>query len=219
MSATELQQLAEAIGRQGVDFPWYAYIGAIAVALSSAFFVNYLMNKAAIRASNENFNTLNEQLKKNTRDTEEIKAALSGSAWLTQQQWGFREKYYVALLTQLNRLNVSLIDQSEFYLEPGSEHDVSIVNNPRFEELSRVERVALQEIREIMGPASLFLADAAIRSLEELIKKQWHIAYDSHPEEYLTKTLPLVEEAMNQVRAEAKKELAHWQAAGPPNSN
>ncbi len=210
MSPAEFQQLVEAVGRQGINFPWYAYFGAIAIALTSAYLVNYLMTSATNRANTEHFNKLNEQLKKNTRDTEEIKAALSGSAWLTQQQWAFREKYYVELLSHLNKLSLTLVDRSEYYLQPGTEQDMTIPEKPRFIALAKNGAHALNELRELMGPASIFLSDSAIQSLQNLVRDHWHVEFDSHPEEYVTKTLELVSKAIAEVLAEAKKQLSQW---------
>jgi hypothetical protein len=46
----------------------------------------------------------------------------SGKRWQSQQQWAIKEKRYTDLLTQLMQAQMSLQRQSEYYDEPGSEH-------------------------------------------------------------------------------------------------
>jgi hypothetical protein len=210
MTPSEIQQLAETISAKGIDFPWYVYLLGVVFPAITVYFAGYLSTKAALRANNENFEFINEQLKKTTRDTEEIKVALSGSSWLSQQQWALREKYYGELLTQLHKLYLTLLDRSEFYIQPGSEHDMSIPENPRFVELDKRGNRALEAIRELMGPASIYLSDTTISALEKLVSDHWSVAFDSHPEEYVSKTLELVTKAKADVLAQAKKQLAHW---------
>jgi hypothetical protein len=210
MTPSDIQLLAEAISAKGISFPWYAYISSIVVAAISLYLANYLTTKASLRATNENFENLNEQVKKTTQDTEAIKITLSGSSWLSQQQWALREKYYVELLTQLNKLYLTLLDRSEYYLEPKSEHDMTIAEKPRFVALAKRGADALNEIRQLMGPASIFLSDSAIQSLQNLVRDHWNVAFDSHPDEYVTRTLELVSKANAEVLAEAKKQLSKW---------
>jgi len=209
MTPSDIQQLAEAISANGINFPWYAYFLSAVFAAIAVYFANYLTTTASLRTTNENFESVNEQLKKTTRDTEEIKVALSGSSWLSQQQWALREKYYGELLTQLHKLYLTLVDRSEFYIQPGSEHDMTIAQDPRFIELDKRGNSALEAIRELMGPASIFLSDTTISALDKLVSDHWSVAFDSHPEEYVTKTLELVTKAKAAVLAQARKQLAH----------
>ncbi|GAB4087406.1 hypothetical protein GCM10028785_00750 [Hydrogenophaga soli] len=168
----------------------------------------YIKRKAEDRATQENFDKLREQLRKTTQDTEEIKVTLSRKNWLTQQQWAIREQHYMSLLAHLTKLKLSLQDRDSYYMEPGSEHDESLSDGAHFQKLTRVGHESYQAIRELIGPASVFLSGKAIESLEKLVHDHWSVAeYSVCTAEYLSDALKLVEAAQAAVLEEARNEL------------
>ena len=134
---------------------------------------------------------------------------LSRKSWLRQRQWTSREKYYLDLVTYLTRAELSLQAQSEYHEgPPGSEYgDHS--DNETFRQLGRAASEALHSVKELTGPAEVFLSQGAMGALHELLREEWHAnAAAVHPSEYIQKTLTLVRSARAAVIEAAKAELA-----------
>lgn len=181
---------------------------AFALVMSGAYFGSYIKRKAEDHATQENFDKLREQLGKTTRDTEEIKTTLARKNWLTQQQWAIREQHYMSLLANLMKLKLSLQDRSSYYVQPGSEHDENCSKGENFQALSQVGHKSYQAIRELIGPASVFLSIKAIESLEQLVRDHWDVAeFSQCTAEYVSAALTLVESAQSAVLAEARVNL------------
>jgi hypothetical protein len=131
----------------------------------------------------------------------------SGKRWQSQQQWAIREKRYTDLLTQLTQAQMSL-QLSEYYEEPGSEHQ-DYRKDERFTELGRTASDALHAVEALAGHARLFLSQAAIDVLDMLIREGWHAALGAlHPGEYIDKALLLVRTAQAPVLAATKADLS-----------
>lgn len=208
MSPEEVRAVVEETIRDGLQFPWWSYILAFLLSMAGAYVGSYIKRKAEDRATQENFDKLREQLRKTTQDTEEIKITLSRKSWLTQQQWAIREQHYMSLLTHLTKLKLSLQDRDSYYMEPGSEHDRSRSEGKHFQELSRVGHESYQAIRELIGPASVFLSGKAIGSLEQLVSDHWSVTeFSACAAEYVSEALKLIEAAQLAVLEEARNEL------------
>ncbi len=213
MTPEEIRATVEGAIREGIGFPWWSYLLAILFSMAGAYAGAYIKRKAEDRATQENFDRLREQLRKTTQDTEEIKTALSRKNWLTQQQWSIREQHYISLLTHLTKLKLSLQDRDSYFMEPGSEHDQSRSECEHFQELARVGHESYQVIRELIGPASVFLSARAIESLEQLVRDHWSVAeFSACTAEYVSEALKLVEVAHSAVLAEARNELTRSQS-------
>jgi hypothetical protein len=207
MSPEEVRTLVEASIHQ-VGFPWWSYALALLLSMAGAYVGAYIKRKAEDRANQENFDRLREQLRRTTQDTEEIKTSLTRKSWLTQQQWAIREQHYMRLLSHLMKLKLSLQDRKSYYMEPGSEHDENLSAGEHFQNLAAVGHESYQAIRELMGPASVFLSSTAIESLEQLVRDHWGIAeFSMCTAEYVAEALKLVEVAQSVVLAEARNEL------------
>lgn len=212
MPPEELRSMIVDAIRDGAASPWWIYALAILLSTAGAYFGSYIRQKGETRANNENFDDLREQLRKTTHDTEFIKNSLSGRTWLTQQQWEIRETHYVGLLTHLTKLKLSLQDRYAKYSSPGSEYDQEISETPHFQRLERIGSEAYQAIRELIGPASIFLSAKAIDALEALVREHWDVAEHSIcTADYVATALKLVRVAQEAVLVEARKDLAHWQ--------
>jgi hypothetical protein len=210
VSPEELRTFVEAAVRNALTLPWWSYAAAFGFSLIGAYMGAYIRRKAEQRATQENFENIRNQLRKTTQDTEEIKTALLRRNWLTQQQWSIRERHYMSLLQHLGRLKMSLSDRSSYFIEPGSEHNEKLTENEYFQSLSRAGHESYQAIRELIGPASVFLSSKAIASLEQLVHGHWHAAeFSICTAEYVSGSLTLVDCAYQAVLAEAKNELAH----------
>ncbi len=137
---------------------------------------------------------------------------LSGRNWLSQQQWNIREQRYSELLSHLTRLHLSLQDRNDYFMEPGSAYDESCTEGEHFKELARRGYESYQAIRELIGPASVFLSANAIDALENLVREHWDVAeFSICTAEYITSALNLVNAAHSAVLTEARSELARTQ--------
>ena len=132
----------------------------------------------------------------------------SGRNWLQQQQWSNREKYYTDLLANLTRLRISLEHRSEYFERPGSEYD-KVENEDWFKTNAETGGTAFRAIRELTGPARVFLSGKVIDALEELIREQWNAAEHSVcTAEYVTSLLTIVQTAEAEVLKEARHAVA-----------
>ena len=139
---------------------------------------------------------------------------IQGRHWLRQQAWSNREHYYMDLLAYLSKLKSSLEDRSEYYAQPGSEHDTTITEGVHFRELSNAGAEAIRRLREQVGPASVFLSAGAVQALETLIHEHWNVAEDAIcTADYVGSALKVVNTAYLAVLTEAKEELANTRDA------
>ncbi len=173
-----------------------------------AFGGAYLKTKGQHLATQENFDNIRDQLRKTTLDAEEIKLTLASKGWLNQQHWNIQEQHYVNLLTHLTRFKLSLQDRNDYYDEPGSQFDETRAHSEHFQQLAKIGSDSYQAIRELIGPASIFLSSESMEALNELTHSHWGVAeYSACTADYVSKTLTLVEKAQSTIVAQAKKEL------------
>ena len=145
-----------------------------------------------------------------TAVTENIRTKLSSRNWINQQHWGFREKYYMGLLEHLTILRMTLEDRNNYYLQPGSERDDSHTDTEHFRELTHRGSESYRTVRELIGPASVFLSDKSRSALQELMAAYWNLGeFSSCRAEYLDSALKLVEVAYSAVLEEAKNDLGN----------
>lgn len=143
-----------------------------------------------------------------------IQLRKSHSWWLRQQQWSIREKHYTELLSHLTKYRLSLEDRADYFMEPGSEHNQSLTEGEHFKELALRGYESYQAIRDLIGPASVFLSENAIDALKELVREHWNVArFSSCPADGITSALKLVDAAQTAVLTEARSELARTQIA------
>ena len=145
-----------------------------------------------------------------TAVTENIRTKLLSRNWINQQHWSFREKYYMGILEHLTILRNTLLDRSNYYRHPGSEHNNNHTDTEHFRELTLRGSESYRTVRELVGPASVFLSDKSRSALQELMSEHWHVAeFSSCKAEYLDSTLKLVDVAYSAVLEEAKNDLGN----------
>ncbi|MDD4929502.1 MAG: hypothetical protein PHP85_09520 [Gallionella sp.] len=182
--------------------------GGVVVLVFKSFISSYMSEKARNLATREDFDHLLEQLRKSTRETESIRNELSSSHWLRQQNWSRREQFYLDLLSELTRLHISLTDRNNYYMEPGSEYNSSIPEQPHYQKLTGQGHAAYQKIQELVGPAAVFLSERSLNILRKLIGDYWEAAeFSSHHAEFLGSAVQNVDYAYVEILAEAKAEL------------
>jgi hypothetical protein len=138
----------------------------------------------------------------------------AGKRWLIQQQWESREKHYVALLDQLRRAELALRQQDDYYIEPGSEHR-DHRGNAHFNQLEVTASKALPSVKELTGPAILFISDDVASALSELETEEWTASmYSSFPGEYVDMVLPKVKAARDAIKASGRIQLSMHRRPG-----
>jgi hypothetical protein len=216
MSPSELQSIV-----QGTSKLWLSYVLIPLLSGGAAYFGAYLKRKGDDRAAREQFNTILSQLRQTTEATESIKVSLSSRTWLLQQQWGIREQHYAELLTQLTKFRMALHDQDEYFVEPYHPHDEkwmqSVRDNSKFQMLGQRASEANQALRELVGPASIFLSDKTIVLLTQMQSDHYGIANFSamHLGEYVAETRKVIDAVYEAVLVEARTELAHHRSVAP----
>lgn len=187
---------------------WLRLACIVIAAAIGAYFGAYLRKKGEKRAEHEEFEAIREQLAKTTRDSEEIKAALTDRTWLSQQKWAIRERHYVDLLSQLTILRLSLSDREDYFAQPGSEHNATIDDTEHFKKLRALGDAAYERLRVSVGSAAIFLSDDALKLLQCLERDYWNATESSIcTADYTTQARQLVEKAQAAVLGEARREL------------
>jgi hypothetical protein len=178
------------------------FVLMILMAGFGAFVGAYLREKGKHLATREDLEPI-------IRGQETIKQQLAHSTFVEGRRWELKREITWELLSQLAKAQISLREQSTYYMEPGSEHSDNS-EDPRFAYLSKTVSAALQAVQELAGPAQLFLSREAIDALQKLALEEWHAGYSAGPDrlEYIDNTLPLIEQAQATVLAVAKAELA-----------
>jgi hypothetical protein len=173
-----------------------------------AYFGAYLKRKGEDRAAQEGFDDLRKQVAKTTEETEKIKVLLTGKAWRSQRRWDARERFYTSLLTQLHHFNIALLDLSDYFVRPGSEHAPDSKQDAQFHSLLSRSFESCQEVRRLMGPASLYLSEGTILALTDLTRQYWHLAnFSSCTAEYVEGAAAIGSTAYRHVLAEALAQL------------
>jgi hypothetical protein len=209
MSPEEVRKIAESVGFQWDRVPPLFYVVAFGLSVLGALLGSYAKGKGEHLATKEDFEDLLNQVRKTTQATEQIKTALSSRAWFSQQQWVIREKHYSDLLQHLWLLRNATRDQDMYFQEPGSEHNEDYISKqPHFRALAVAGNESYHKIRELMGPAAIFLSEKTMGALERLVRG--HEAAAEHAmctAEYVSQASDLVKVAYAAVLAEAKNEL------------
>jgi hypothetical protein len=218
MTPIELQNVLIAAMQQGMSFPWWAIVLAIAGSAAGGYFGSYLKKRGENHATRDDFADIREQLRITTRDTETIRQYLTSETWRSQQQWSARERFYSNLLTQLQNSLLALSELKDYYMEPGSEHTPDSQQGEYFPKLLTIAHESHREVQKLLGPAALYLSSSTVHALKDLSSKYWNVAnFSSCTAEYADESHALVETAYGLVLAEAKKHLHLVGDANPSN--
>jgi hypothetical protein len=124
------------------------FVGALAL-LGKPWLSKYLEEKGKNLANKEDFNSLLEQLKTTTSETEKIKQLLAREGWLAQQRWGKREEKYIKLLRCLRSTRRVIYELLRTPLEdPSIDNDLWM----KFEQ-------ELFDLESELAFASIFISD------------------------------------------------------------
>ncbi|WP_025119157.1 MULTISPECIES: hypothetical protein [unclassified Serratia (in: enterobacteria)] len=192
----------------------YLIAGGIGLlgATIGAFGGAYLKKRGENRANDAHFSALSQQLRETTKDTEWIKTSLSGSHWVSQQNWVSKEKYYTTLVTHLANWSTAIVTQMN-YFEGTNPHDAFEMQNDDYVTVQRDKAKAASEaISELKGPILVFLTEETNTSLDRLSKSlseagEGYIANDDLLEMINTALTTTLKSILNEAKVDLNKPL------------
>lgn len=111
------------------DFNLSLYLWLAFASLVGAFLGAYFKRRAEDIATNANFQNVLEQLKRQTAETESIKAAISDEVWDRQKQWEMRRDAVYDAWRALRELETALIDLRSAHLCPIPNNNEDLKNH------------------------------------------------------------------------------------------
>ncbi|ENZ3704590.1 TPA: hypothetical protein SMF67_000839 [Serratia marcescens] len=186
----------------GIVGVWGLFGGGV-----GAFFGAYLKRYGENKANDAHFKNLNEQLKINTSDTEEIKAAVSGHGWVRQQNWSIREKYYTALISSLSDWINEVSILRDYYPDPHCDK-VEVEYKDRVAMIESRMSDACQKVRELRGPSLIFLTKKTNKAIRSIFRMLFNNSRDlSNHHDALNRTFVGLVKYRDVILKEAKKDL------------
>lgn len=182
VSPEQLNELAKLVVNEfGLSFQWwYPLILSIASG-ASAWFGAYLKKKGENYVTTEDFDKLKDQLRQNTEVTEQVKAAVSTQAWIRQQHWAHREKYYLELLGCVQSLCLLAMNLRIAY-EPVA---AGALNEDAFSGrlgvLLRQHDDAFLKFVDLSAAVSIFLSDASSNEVQESMETYSRLSREVFP--------------------------------------
>lgn len=209
MSPEKIEEIIRKVISEGMLFPWWSYLLVIIVTFAGGFFGAYSKRKGENLATKEDYESLLEQVKKTTSETENIKINLAQGNWLHQQSWSLKEKYYTGLLEALYNLKLSLSARLDHYMEPDSQYrDEQINKSLHYKEQINIGTEALQKLHQLHGPSEMVVSDKTIQALKDFYSADWHASnFSACNKEYLDDVYASVEKAHKTVLEEARSDL------------
>jgi hypothetical protein len=102
MDKSSIEAIAKAIASEQMNSMWYIYLLMLLITIVGSFvgsiLLSYAKKKGEIKAISAHFETLQKQLKLNTKITEEIKVEVNHSDWLKREWKALRQKKLEELL-------------------------------------------------------------------------------------------------------------------------
>jgi hypothetical protein len=207
MSADQVKAIIEAATKEGVAFPWWAYLLAFVVAFAGSYFGAYAKRKAENLATKEDFDALLDQVKKTTKETEQIKMDISRVSWVDQQRWTLKRELYMELLDSLYSEKEAVFKLSdEEKRDVPKEPELVALRDSFIRENRAQSLAAIKRISKVRGVAGVLLTEDAQKALDE-IAFVWYDSIEGKPEEFYAKRLAAVDKAYAIVLASATKDL------------
>jgi hypothetical protein len=207
ITAEQIKAIVEAAIKDGIAFPWWAYSAAFVIAFAGSYFGAYAKRKAENLATKEDFGALLDQVKKTTKETEQIKTDISRVSWVDQQRWTLKRELYMELLDSLysEKEAVFKLSDEEKRTVP-TEPDLVAMRDKFIRENQAQSLAAIKRISKVRGVAGVLLTEEAQKALDE-IALAWYQSIEGKPEEFYAKRLAAVDKAYAIVLTSATKDL------------
>lgn len=125
----------------------------------------------------------------------------------SSSSWSDREQNYYVLLHNLGNWKNSISDRLNYYQEPGSWHKDEPESHNEYREKGSL---ALENIREQLGTARIFLSEKSTNTIEELLGNHWYISeYGARSvADYLHQMSDEVQKTYDVILHDAKRDLS-----------
>ncbi len=142
------------------------------------YFKQYLIKKADIEATNEQFDTLVSQLHETTRLTKSIESNLGNKAWLRQQRWDIKKDFYINALDLLNQINnhfegianrLARLENINLSLDEKNDLDNQIEHG-----MDVIKPLVINLESHLKLKGVLFLRDEALEAIERFLGAEEH---------------------------------------------
>ena len=207
MTADQIKTIVEAALKDGLTFPWWAYLLAFVLTFVGSYFGAYTKRKAENLATKEDFDALLAQVKKTTEETEKIKTDISRVSWVDQQRWTLKRELYLELLDSLYSEKEAVFKLSDEEKRPvPNGQDLLALRDNFIRENQAQSLAAIKRISKVRGVAGVLLTEEAQKALDE-IALAWYESMEGKPEEFYTKRLAAVDKAYAIILRAATKDL------------
>ncbi len=194
------------------DFSLPAYLWVAFAPLVGAFLGAYFKRRAEDIATNANFQNVLEQLKRQTAETENIKAAISDDVWDRQKQWELKRDAVYGAWRALRELETALIDFRSAHLcqIPNDNEDVkNHVLNMRQDKAAQFY-ACFTKFNHAKELADLVVGEKLTRYFSAYFQKVGPIAKEiakGNAGFFTSEKTKELADISNEIRQEARKEL------------
>jgi hypothetical protein len=171
MSAAELELLLRRVLGEGIQLPPAIYLLLVVVSLLGgtvgAFFGAYSRKRGENLATKADFESLLQQLRRQTEETERIKSEIARAGWIHQRRWDLKRELYWQLLQILEEIKQKgrwLAQSLERFWEPNPEAQALIEAFAKH----MYERGTLEKLLAYKGVAGMILTEHAGAALDRL---------------------------------------------------
>jgi len=171
MSPAELELLIRKVFGEGLQLHPSVYVLIVTITLVAggvgAFVGAYLKRRGETLATKADFDVLSDQVRQQTRETEQIKSEIARAGWIHQRRWDLKREIYWRLLETLEEIKQKgrLLDQMlQSYWSPTPEARQVI------EEFAKhmQERGTAEKLISSKAAAAVVLNESAVEALDVL---------------------------------------------------
>ena len=172
MSAAELELLLRRVLGEGIQLSPAVYLLVVIVSLLGgtlgAFVGAYSRKRGENLATKADFDSLLQQLRKQTEETERIKSEIARAGWIHQRRWDLKRELYWQLLQMLEEIKQKgrwLVQSLERFWSPNPEAQALIEAFANH----MYERGTVEKLLASKGVAGMILTERSSAALDRLI--------------------------------------------------
>lgn len=128
MTPDEMELLIKKVLNEGVRLQTLEYVILLGISVLGgvvgSFLTAYAKKRAENFATKEDFDHLMQQVRRQTKETEEIKSEIAKESWIDQRRWDFKREVYSQLLAVLEEIR-----QRTYWLGSWNSFDPATIRN------------------------------------------------------------------------------------------
>ena len=171
MSASELELLLRRVLGEGIQLHPTIYLLLVIVSLLGgtigAFVGAYSRRRGENLATKADFDSLLQQLRRQTEETERIKSEIARAGWIHQRRWDLKRELYSQLLQILEEIKQKgrwLLESVSRFGGPTSEAQASIEAFAK----NMYERGTVEKLLAYKGVAGMILSEQSAAAIDRL---------------------------------------------------